>query len=96
MADAQAVLDYLRSNLNNNVMRIDPFFGDGTQDPLTWYTAFTKARKSNGWERAKSFQMFAAHLQDEADDWWSTYVTANGEDYSTQDYRWMQNVEPAF
>ena len=67
MTTAQDVFDYLRVNTNNQILRIEPFFGDGTQDPLTWWAAFTKARKSNRWQEAKAYQMLTAYLQDEAD-----------------------------
>ena len=42
------IMKYLKSNLNNNAVRVEPFFGDGLQDPLTWITNFTKACKVNG------------------------------------------------
>jgi Ty3 transposon capsid-like protein len=95
MADAQAVLDYLRANNNNHVLRIEPFFGDGTQDPLTWFTAFVKATQVNGWKQTKATQMLAAHLQDEADDWWTDYVHDNGVDYTDGAYR-QAALETAF
>jgi hypothetical protein len=81
------ILNYLRSGNNNQILHIEPFFGDGTQDPLTWWVAFTKARKSNRWQEAKAYQMFAAYLQDEANDWWTTYVTTNGNDFNDDTYR---------
>jgi hypothetical protein len=96
MANSQDVLNYLKSNVNNQILRIEPFFGDGTQDPLTWWAAFTKARKSNGWQEAKAYQMFAAHLQDEADDWWTTYSGTNGDDFTVNAYRWDRDLETAF
>ena len=95
MANAQAVLEYLKSNLNQPFMRVESFFGDGTQDPLTWYDAFTKARKSNGWDHVKSVNMFGAHLQEAADDWWNTYINTNGNDFTQNPYRWG-DLETAF
>src|SRR5581483_43831 len=95
MATAQNVLDYLKANNNNQILRLEPFFGDGTQDPLTWFSAVTKARQANGWEQTKAMQMLAAYFQDEADDWWTHYVNTNGIDYTHNAYR-PGDIETAF
>ncbi|RHZ87060.1 hypothetical protein Glove_41g154 [Diversispora epigaea] len=43
-----AVLDYLEDNLHNHTsLRVDPFYGDGTQDPLQWMIYFEKVARSN-------------------------------------------------
>ncbi|RHZ90002.1 hypothetical protein Glove_9g228 [Diversispora epigaea] len=45
---ANAVLDYLEDNLHNHTsLRVDPFYGDGTQDPLQWMLHFEKVARSN-------------------------------------------------
>ncbi|RHZ69449.1 hypothetical protein Glove_283g65 [Diversispora epigaea] len=45
---ANAVLDYLENNLHNHTsLRVDPFYGDGTQDPLQWMLHFEKVACSN-------------------------------------------------
>ena len=93
MATSQTVLDYLRSNLNNNILRVDTFFGDGTQDPLTWFDTFTKARKANTWPAEKALLMFVASIQDEAEDWWTVYLEDN--DGENDAFRWP-NIELAF
>jgi hypothetical protein len=49
MATAADVLDYLKENeKGGNVARIEPFHGDGTQDPLAWIADFEKAAIANG------------------------------------------------
>jgi hypothetical protein len=63
------VLKYLKSNLNNNTLRVEPFFGDGLQDPLTWMTNFAKACKVNDWDDNKAVVIFNALFQDEAEEW---------------------------
>jgi hypothetical protein len=93
MATPQNVLDYLKNNMNNSIMRAESFFGDGTQDPVSWFVTFSKTRKANGWEAEKALRMFSAHLQDEADDWWNTYSTDN---HGNNDaFRWP-DIEAAF
>ncbi|RHZ53320.1 hypothetical protein Glove_443g7 [Diversispora epigaea] len=45
---ANAILDYLEDNLHNHTsLRVDPFYGDGTQDPLQWMLHFEKVARSN-------------------------------------------------
>ena len=40
-------------------------------------------------------QMLAAYLQDEAEDWWTDYINANGVDYTADAYR-PGDIENAF
>ena len=47
MADTNIIMDYLRTNMNQNILQVEPFYGDETQDPITWLTAFDKASKVN-------------------------------------------------
>jgi hypothetical protein len=73
MADADDVLNYLKSNMNQNIIRVEPFYGDGTQDPISWLTAFDKASRVNNWRDEKLIRMLNGHLLDEAEEWWSNY-----------------------
>ncbi|RHZ65116.1 hypothetical protein Glove_319g99 [Diversispora epigaea] len=60
---ANAVLDYLEDNLHNHTsLRVDPFYGDGTQDPLQWMLHFEKV--------AKKIRKYATYLEDDAEEWY--------------------------
>src|SRR5436309_4951422 len=80
MADADDVLNYLKSNMNQNIIHVEPFYGDGTQDPISWLTAFDKASRVNNWRDEKLIRMLNGHLLDEAEEWWSNYYEANKDD----------------
>ncbi|RHZ76175.1 hypothetical protein Glove_202g31 [Diversispora epigaea] len=56
---ANAVLDYLEDNLHNHTsLRVDPFYGDGTQDPLQWMLHFEKvAAVMHGMKRKRFASM---------------------------------------
>ena len=74
MATAKDVLDYLKDNeKGGNVVRIEPFHGDGTQDPLAWITDFEKAAIANSWSLAKQRKIMPAFLRGNADEWQQTY-----------------------
>ncbi|RHZ82601.1 hypothetical protein Glove_108g68 [Diversispora epigaea] len=64
-----AVLDYLEDNFHNHTsLRIDPFYGDGTQDPLQWMLHFEKVARSNAWDEAKKIRKYATYLEDDAEE----------------------------
>jgi hypothetical protein len=69
MATNNEIYNYLRNNLSSNVLRVDTFFGDDTQDPFTWWENFTKAASVNQWTGEKYHRMLNAHLREEAEDW---------------------------
>ncbi|RHZ48437.1 hypothetical protein Glove_551g6 [Diversispora epigaea] len=69
---ANAVLDYLKDNLHNHIsLRVDPFYGDGTQDPLQWMIYFEKVTCSNAWDVAKKIRKYATYLKDDAEEWYN-------------------------
>src|SRR6185437_10499457 len=64
MATAADVLHYLQENEKENmVLRVDPFKGDRTQDPLTWLEDFNKAAQANKWNLARKKDILAAFLR---------------------------------
>ncbi|RHZ59981.1 hypothetical protein Glove_360g95 [Diversispora epigaea] len=66
---ANTVLDYLEDNLHNHTsLRVDPFYGDGTQDPLQWMLHFEKVVRSNAWDEAKKIRKYATYLEDDAEE----------------------------
>jgi hypothetical protein len=76
-----AVLEYLEDNLHNNTsLRIDSFYGDGTQDPLQWISHFEKVARSNAWDENKKIRKFAVYLEEDAEEWY--------EDINPEDMDW--------
>ncbi|RHZ51457.1 hypothetical protein Glove_478g76 [Diversispora epigaea] len=68
---ANAVIDYLEDNLLNHIsLRIDPFYGDGTQDPLQWMIHFEKVICSNVWDKAKKIHKYATYLENDTEEWY--------------------------
>ncbi|RHZ85421.1 hypothetical protein Glove_66g179 [Diversispora epigaea] len=63
---ANAIIDYLEDNLHNNTsLRIDPFYGDGTQNPLQWMIHFEKVARNNAWDEAKKIRKYTTYLEDD-------------------------------
>ncbi|RHZ84945.1 hypothetical protein Glove_74g6 [Diversispora epigaea] len=50
-------------------LRVDPFYGDRTQDPLQWMIHFKKGTCSNAWDETKKIRMYATYLEDNAEEW---------------------------
>ena len=93
MATLDNVYDYLRANLTPSILKLETFFGDGTQDPYTWQTSFDKAVTANSWDAPKARLMLAAHLQEEAEDWWNDYYTNN---HANADAMRLADIKTAF
>ena len=78
MATVADVLDYLKENKKDgNVACIEPFHGDGTQDPLAWIADFEKAAIANGWSLAKQRKIMPAFLRENVDEWQQAYYPAH-------------------
>ncbi|RHZ89990.1 hypothetical protein Glove_9g359 [Diversispora epigaea] len=66
---ANTIIDYLEDNLHNHTsLRIDPFYGDRTQNPLQWMIHFEKVARSNTWDEAKKIRKYATYLEDDAEE----------------------------
>ncbi|RHZ61585.1 hypothetical protein Glove_346g8 [Diversispora epigaea] len=66
---ANTIIDYLEDNLHNHTsLRIDPFYGDRTQDPLQWMIHFEKVARSNAWDEVKKIRKYATYLKDNAEE----------------------------
>ena len=82
MATIQNVFDYLTDNDKGGMLlRIEPFRGDGTQDPLTWLDDFNRAAQANKWNLARKKDILAAFLRDNAEEW--TATVANYDNLAT-------------
>ncbi|RHZ79395.1 hypothetical protein Glove_147g60 [Diversispora epigaea] len=80
---ANTIIDYLENNLHNNTsLRIDPFYGDGTQDPLQWMIHFEKVARSNAWDEAKKIRKYATYLEDDAEEWHDEIVANDMADWA--------------
>ncbi|RHZ73575.1 hypothetical protein Glove_230g130 [Diversispora epigaea] len=80
---ANTVLDYLEDNLHNHTsLRVDPFYGDGTQDPLQWMLHFEKVAHSNAWDEAKKIRKYATYLEDDAEEWHDEINAADMADWA--------------
>ncbi|RHZ78181.1 hypothetical protein Glove_166g133 [Diversispora epigaea] len=80
---ANAVLDYLEDNLHNHTsLRVDPFYGDGTQDPLQWMIHFEKVARSNAWDEAKKIRKYATYLEDDVEEWHDEIVANDMADWA--------------
>ncbi|RHZ51621.1 hypothetical protein Glove_476g25 [Diversispora epigaea] len=104
---ANAVLDYLEDNLYNHTsLRVDPFYGDGTQAPLQWMLHFEKVARSNAWDEAKKIRKYATYLEDDAEEWhdeinandmadWAAWRAGFVEKYCNTRWRnkWMRELE---
>ena len=83
MTTPKDIHEYFEKNplsSHSNILRVEPFSGDGTQDPIPWMTAFEKAMMVNLWEDKKLIRMISAYLQDEAEEWWTAYYNDNEAD----------------
>ncbi|RHZ72697.1 hypothetical protein Glove_241g48 [Diversispora epigaea] len=80
---ANTIINYLEDNLHNHAsLRIDPFYGDGTQDPLQWMIHFEKVVRNNTWDEAKKIRKYATYLEDDAEEWHDEIVTNDMADWA--------------
>ncbi|RHZ84737.1 hypothetical protein Glove_78g190 [Diversispora epigaea] len=80
---ANIIIDYLEDNLHSNTsLRIDPFYKDGTQDPLQWMIHFEKVARSNAWDKAKKIRKYATYLEDDAEEWHDEIVANDMADWA--------------
>ncbi|RHZ80767.1 hypothetical protein Glove_132g181 [Diversispora epigaea] len=81
---ANTVLDYLKDNLHNNTsLRVDLFYGDGTQDSLQWMIHFEKVTCSNAWDEVKKIYKYAIYLEDDAKEWYEEIDANTMADWAT-------------
>ncbi|RHZ85292.1 hypothetical protein Glove_67g8 [Diversispora epigaea] len=104
---ANTIIDYLEDNLHNNTsLRIDPFYEDGTQDPLQWMLHFEKVARSNAWDEVKKIRKYATYLEDDAEVWhdeidandmanWAAWKAGFVEKYCNTRWKnkWMRELE---
>src|SRR6185437_4530635 len=70
MATNDEILNYLKTNTTGSILlRIEPYLGDGTQDPYTWIESFEKAASANKWNAMRKREVLPAFLHGVADEW---------------------------
>jgi len=47
MTTNQHIMNYLQPNIGGTTIRVEPFYGDGIQDPLKWLEDFDKVAQIN-------------------------------------------------
>ncbi|RHZ47549.1 hypothetical protein Glove_578g21 [Diversispora epigaea] len=81
---ANTIIDYLEDNLHNHTsLRVDPFYGDGTQDPLQWMIHFEKVTCSNAWDEAKKIRKYVTYLEDDVEEWYDEINPNDMADWAT-------------
>ena len=53
-------------------MTVEPFSGDGSQDPLTWLQEFRRAATANRWNAARKLALVPVYLKGIALDWYTS------------------------
>src|SRR5260363_307408 len=59
-----------------NLLSVNFFNGDGTQDPLEWYTEFKRAATANRWNPGRKLELVPVYLKGIALDWYSSLANA--------------------
>ncbi|TMI92781.1 MAG: hypothetical protein E6H08_11560, partial [Bacteroidetes bacterium] len=111
MADAAAVRDGLIAVFGaqgahirpeNNVIKLDFFYGKKTEDPVSWLAAFNKAKETNNWRDERRVKIAAGYLKGEAAEWYEgkkTDITDhwasgdNGQNNFTDQFNLQFNTE---
>jgi hypothetical protein len=52
------------------LITVEPFLGDGTQDPLSWLQEFQRACKANRWNDARRLELAPVYMKGIALDWY--------------------------
>ena len=70
-ADAiNALATALQNGREQTLITVEPFKGDGSQDPYTWITEFERAAQANQWENDRKLQLASVYLKGIAADWY--------------------------
>ena len=78
-----------------NVLKVEPFYGKKTEDPVTWLAAFNRAITTNQWKDNRRVAIASGYLRGEAAEWfegkkadigvhWA--IGENGEDNFTRQF----------
>ena len=51
------------------LVKIEPYRGDGTQDPITWIEEFDRAAQVNRWNAERQLELACAYMKDNAQEW---------------------------
>jgi len=95
MTTNQHIMNYLQRNIGGTTIRVEPFYGDGIQDPLKWLEDFDKAARINDWDNTRKIALLKAHMRDDAEEWcetaeattWAEWANAFKEFFCT--FRWI-------
>jgi len=58
------------------LVRIEPYRGDGTQDPITWLEDFERAAKINRWNAVRQLELAYAYVEGNALEWLTSLANA--------------------
>jgi hypothetical protein len=56
-----------------NLIKIDAFKGDGSQDPIDWLDEFDRAAKANHWSSERQLELAKAYMKGIAEEWVKIY-----------------------
>src|SRR5260364_93231 len=81
LREAATAINALAAAMTNggpekNLLSVNFFNGDGTQDPLEWYTEFKRAATANRWNPARKLELVPVYLKGIALDWYSSLANA--------------------
>ena len=74
-----------RGSGEKNLLKIVPFKGDGTEDPVDWINEFECAAAANGWSEARKVAIAQAYMKDNAEDWLQGLEAGTIQTFSTDD-----------
>ena len=66
---------FINGGAEKNVLPVNFFNGDGTQDPLEWYSEFKRAAVANRWNAHRKLELIPVYLKGIALDWFSSLTT---------------------
>ena len=61
-----------------NVLKVEPFYGKKTEDPVTWLAAFNRAVTTNQWRDDRRVAIASGYLREEAAEWFEGKKTDIG------------------
>src|SRR6185312_8685890 len=66
---------FINGGAEKNVHPINFFNGDGTQDPLEWYSEFKRAAVANRWNARWKLELVPVYLKGITLDWFASLTT---------------------
>ena len=80
LRDAAAAMTAMAAALTGggekNLINIEYFRGDGTQDPDDWFDEFRRAALANHWSATRKLELASVYLKGIAQDWYKNLANA--------------------